>query len=65
MEKNKELQGLDIETLHVNKFYNANISMNESESAERDKEIIDKIFQKLPASGNCYVEYNKTDFFLL
>ena len=37
--------------------------MNESESAERDKEIIDKIFQKLPASGNCYVEYNKADFF--
>ena len=61
MEKNEELEGLDIETLHVNKFYNANINMNESERVKRDKEIIDKIIQKLPTSGNYYVEHNKTE----
>ena len=60
-EKNKELEGLDTETLRVNKFYDANISMIESDRVERDKEIIDKIMQKLPASGNYYAEYNKAE----
>ena len=31
LEKNKELEGLDIETLRVNKLCDANISRNESE----------------------------------
>ena len=35
--------------------------MNENEKVERDKEIIDKIIQKLPASGNYYVEYDKAE----
>ena len=59
MEKNKELEGLNIDMLHVNKFYNANISMNESERVKRDKKIIDKIIQKLPASGLYLVKHNK------
>ena len=61
LEKNKELEGLNIEMLHFNKFYDANISMNESERVERDKEIIDKIIRKLPASSNFYVEHNKAE----
>ena len=65
LRKNKKLKGLDTETLHVNKFYDANISMNESERVKRDKEIIHKIIQKLPASGNYYVEYNKAENSLL
>ena len=60
-EKNKELEGLDIETLRVNKFYDANISMIESDKVERDKKIIDKILQKWPASSNYYVEHNKAE----
>ena len=59
MEKNKELEWLDIEKLRLNKFYDENISMNESEKVERDKEIADKIYQKLLSSGNYYVEPNK------
>ena len=35
--------------------------MNENEKVERDKEIIDKIIQKLPASGNYYVEHDKAE----
>ena len=35
--------------------------MNENERVERDKEIIDKIIKKLPASGNFYVEHNKAE----
>ena len=35
--------------------------MNESERVERDKEIIDKIIQKLPTSGNYYAEHNKAE----
>ena len=35
--------------------------MNESERVEREKEIIDKIIQKLPPCGNYYVEHNKTE----
>ena len=61
MEKNKKLESLDIETLLVNKFYDGSISMNESERVERDKDIIDKIIQKLPASGKYYVEHNKAE----
>ena len=61
LEKNKELEGLDIETLRVNKFYDANISMNESERVGKDKKIIDKIIQKLPSSGNYYIEHNKAE----
>ena len=65
MEKNKELEGLDIETLRVNRFYDANISMNESERVERDKEIIDKIIQELPATGNYYVKHDKAENFFI
>ena len=65
LEKNKELDGLNIEKLHVNKFCDANISMNESERVERNKKIIDKIIQKLPASSNYYVEHNKAKNSLL
>ena len=61
LEKNKELEGLDIETLRVNKFYDANISMNESKRVGKDKKIIDTIIQKLPSSGNYYVEHNKAE----
>ena len=61
MEKNKKLESLDIETLLVNKFYDGSISMNESERVERDKDIIDKIIQKLPASGKYYVKHNKAE----
>ena len=61
LEKNKKLESLDIETLLVNKFYDGSISMNESERVERDKDIIDKIIQKLPASGKYYVEHNKAE----
>ena len=61
MEKNKKLESLDIETLLVNKFYDGSISMNESERVERDKDIIDNIIQKLPASGKYYVEHNKAE----
>ena len=42
LEKKKELEGLDIETFRVNKFYDAHISMNESERVKEIKEIIDK-----------------------
>ena len=35
--------------------------MNESERVERDNENIDKIIQKLPASGSYYVKHNKTE----
>ena len=45
--------------LPIKKFYDANISKNESERVERDKEIIDEIIQKLPASSNYCVEHNK------
>ena len=66
MEKNKKLEGLNTEMLHINKFSDANISMNENERVERDKEIVDKIIQKLPASGNYYVKHNKAeDFFIV
>ena len=54
-ENNKELEGLDIEMLGVNKFYDANISMNEIERVERGKEIIYEIIQKLHGvSMLCY-----------
>ena len=65
LEKNKELDGLNIEKLRVSKFCDANISMNESERVERNKKIIDKISQKLPASSNYYVEHNKAKNCLL
>ena len=42
LEKKKELEGLDIETFRVNKFYDAHIIMNESERVKEIKEIIDK-----------------------
>ena len=61
LEKNKELEGFHIETLLINKFYDANISTNESERVKRVKKIIDKIIQNLPASGNYYVEHNKPE----
>ena len=61
MKKHKELKGLDTETLHFIKFYDANISMNESERVKGDKEIIHKIIQKLPASSNYYVEHDKAE----
>ena len=35
--------------------------MNESERVERDKEIIDKIIQKLPASYSYYIKHNKAE----
>ena len=47
--------------LQINKFYDANISMIESERVKRDKEIIDKIIEKLPGSGKYYVEDNKVE----
>ena len=54
-ENNKELEGLNIEMLGVNKFYDANISMNEIERVERGKEIIYEIIQKLHGvSMLCY-----------
>ena len=61
MVKNKELEGLNIETLRVNKFYDGNINMNESERVKRNKKIIDKIIQRLPASGNYYIEHKKAE----
>ena len=45
--------------LRVTKFYDANISKNENERVERDKEIIDEIIQKLPAISNYCVKHNK------
>ena len=66
LQKNKELEGFDIEMLRVNKFYDANISMNANERVELiDKEIIDKTIQKLSASGNYYVEHNKAENFFI
>ena len=61
LEISKELEDLDIEMLRINKFYDANISMIESERVKRDKEIIDKIIEKLPGSGKYYVEDNKVE----
>ena len=55
LKRNKELEDLD------NKCYDANINMNESKKVEKDKEIIDKIIQKLTASGNYHVEHNKLE----
>ena len=55
LERYTELEDLD------NKCYDANINMNESEKVEKDKEIIDKIIQKLTASGNYYVQHNKAE----
>ena len=55
LERNKELEDLD------DKCYDANINMNESEKVENDKKIIDKIIQKLTASGNYHVEHNKAE----
>ena len=61
LEISKELEDLDIEMLRINKFYDANISMIESDRVKRDKETIDKIIQKLPGSGKYYVEDNKVE----
>ena len=64
LEKNKELEGLNIETLHVSKFYNANISMHESERVERDKEII-KSFKNYPLAVTIKSSIAKLKIFLL
>ena len=66
LEKNKELRGLNIEMLRVNKFYEANISMNESDRVKIEKEVIDEIIQKLRGSANDYFEHNKAEnYFIL
>ena len=39
--------------------------MNKSERVERSKKIIDKIIQKVPASGNFYVEHNKAENYFI